>query len=116
MLLFILFFLLLTAGSLAAFTFFFRSLPETENKLLPFAILPVPDGSPSTKAFLEFYASQISWMDSEILHSVLLVYPEQTPDACMLCEEMSRQYDFFMPVSVSETEMILETRLKNPEI
>ena len=108
----VLLFLLLLAGSLTAAAFFSRSLPEPERKLLPFAVLPVPDALPSTKAFLEFYASQIAWMDSEILKTVLLIYPENAPQAEQLCIEISRQYDFFTPVCLSQAQELLANRLK----
>lgn len=116
MFLFIFLFLVLISLSLMAFAFFARSLPETKNVLTPFAVLPVADSSPSTKAFLEFYASQIAWMDSEILYTVLLVYPENHPAVQELCEEISRQYDFFSPVSLSQAEYLLQSKLKNSEI
>lgn len=109
-------FLLLTAGSLIAFAFFSKSLPHEQKKLIPFAVLPVPDSSPSSKAFLEFYASQIAWMDSEILYTVLLVYPEHAPDVQNLCEEISRQYDFFTPLSLPQAKQLLERKMKNSEI
>jgi len=112
MLLTVLIFLLLIAGCLTAFACFARSLPEPEQKLIPFAVLPVPDGTPSTRAFLEFYASQIAWMDSEILTTVLLIYPENQNQAESLCIEISRQYDFFTPVSLSQAQKILADRLK----
>ena len=116
MFLFLFLFLILTAGSLAAFAFFSESLPHEAQKLIPFAVLPVPDSSPSSKAFLEFYASQIAWMDSEILYTVLLVYPENAPDVRQLCEEISRQYDFFTPLSLSQAKQLLESKMKNSEI
>ena len=116
MLVSVLAFLFLIAGSLAVFSFFVSSLPEAENKLLPFAVLPVSDCSPSVKAFLEFYASQIAWMDSEILYTVLLVYPDDDSGIQKLCEEISRQYDFFTPVSLSEAKQILDSRVKISEI
>ena len=112
MLLSVLCFLLLIAGCLTAFAFVNPSVSGGEPKLLPFAVLPVPDGLPETKAFLEFYASQIAWMDSEILTTVLLIYPEQELQAEQLCTEMSRQYDFFTAVSLPEAQQILACRLK----
>ena len=54
-----------------------------EEVLQPFAILPVPDGSPSTKALLHHYASQIAWMDEEILRCVLLVYLPGRRQGCV---------------------------------
>ena len=115
MILLILIFFLLISCSLTAFLFFAKSLPESKN-LIPFAVLPVPDSSPSSKAFLEFYASQIAWMDSEILYTVLLVYPENAPDVQQLCEELSCQYDFFNSLSISQAKELLELQLKNSEI
>ncbi len=111
----LIFFLLICAGLLIS-VFFCRPLPRNENPLTPIAILPVTDASPSTKAFLEFYASQIAWMDSEILHTVLLIYPENSPSVQELCQEISRQYDFFSPVSFPQMENLLLAKLKNSEI
>ena len=116
MLISVLLFLFLIAGSIAVFCFFANSLPDDETKLLPFAVLPVSESSPAVKAFLEFYASQIAWMDSEILYTVLLVYPEDNPEIQKLCQEISRQYDFFTPVSLPEAKQILEARVKISEI
>ena len=116
MLVSVILFLFLIAGSLAVFCFFVSSLPEDENQLLPFAVLPVSECSPSVKAFLEFYGAQIAWMDSEILYTVLLVYPDDNPDIQKLCEEISRQYDFFTPVSLPEAKRMLEASVKISEI
>ena len=111
---FLFLFLILIFGSLTAFTILFHSLPE--KKLSPFAVLPVPDSSPESKAFLKFYASQIAWMDSEILYTVLLIYPENSPDIQQLCEEFSLQYDFFEPVTLSQAKQLLDSNFKNSEI
>ena len=116
MLVSVILFLFLIAGSLAVFCFFVSSLPEDENQLLPFAVLPVSECSPSVKAFLEFYGAQIAWMDSEILYTVLLVWPDDNPEIQNLCEEISRQYDFFTPVSLSQAKQILDARVKISEI
>ncbi len=112
MLIMILCFLLLTGGCLTAFALAGKAIPVSEPRLLPFAVLPVPDGMPDTKAFLEFYASQIAWMDSDILTTVVLLYPEQDSSAKQLCTEISRQYDFFTVASLSEAQQLLAYRLK----
>ena len=106
----ILLFLLLISLSLAAFACFAKALPKGKSKLIPFAVLPVPDGSPAARAFLERYAGQIAWMDSEILRCVFLVYPDDSPDAEILCTDMHRQYDFFSPVSLTEMLKILKQK------
>ena len=116
MLVSVILFLFLIAGSLAVFYFFVSTLPESEKPILPFAVLPVSECSPSMKAFLEFYASQIAWMDSEILYTVLLVWPDNNLEIRKLCEELSRQYDFFTSVSLSEAKDILDARVKISEI
>ena len=99
-------FLLLIAGSLTAFACLIHSVPPAENKLSPFVMLPVPDASPSTKAFLEFYASQVAWMDSSVLQCIFLIWQDsETKD---LCEDMSHQHDFFCPLSLPDAQEILK--------
>lgn len=78
--------------------------------LHPFAILPVPDDSPSTKAFLHRYASQIAWMDESILRCVLLVYLPEEAGTGELCAEMAREYDFYTAMSLPEAQKLLEHR------
>ena len=85
--------------------------PETpEERLLPVAVLPVPDGKPSTRAFLEHLASQVAWMDSNVLRCVLLIYPEQSPEIRALCEEMEREYAFYTAMSLPDVHDLLNAR------
>ncbi len=85
--------------------------PETpEERLLPVAVLPVPDGKPSTRAFLEHLASQVAWMDTNVLRCVLLVYPEHAPDIQALCEEMEREYAFYTAISLPDVHRLLDAR------
>lgn len=86
-----------------------RSLEEEdeEERLVPFAVLPIPDGNPDTKAFLERLGGQLSWMDASILQSVVLVY--QTPEGETLCRNMAQQYDFFTCLSRTETAELIES-------
>lgn len=77
-----------------------------KDRLLPFAVLPIPDGDPDTKAFLERLGGQLSWMDANILQSVILVY--RSPEGEQLCREMARQYDFFTCLSQAQTAELIE--------
>lgn len=76
------------------------------EKLVPIAVLPIPDGAPETKAFLELLAGQLAWIDASLLQSVILVY--RCPEAQGLCLEMAKQYDFFSCLSVEETKNMIE--------
>lgn len=89
---------------------------QDQNLLIPFSMILISDNRPATKAFLEYYASQIAWMDSSILRCMLLVYPDDNPDAEQLCEDMSRQHEFFTACSVSAFYALLDKPEKNPEI
>ncbi len=89
----------------------FRKEPE-EQTLVPFAVMPVTNAEPSTKAFLELYAGQIAWMDSSMLRSVILVYEDENHDAAALCQELSRQYDFFSCMSLCSVQNLLAVRLR----
>ena len=108
--------LFVIAISLALGFIFSKPVPQNENKLVPISILLIDNHLPSTKAFLEYYASQIAWMDSEILTCMLLVYPEQNAGVKMLCEDMSQEHDFFTACSITELHDMLDERLKNMEI
>ena len=99
--------LLIAVGAAALFALCSPSHGRAEETLRVIALLPVPDASPSTKAFLEHYASQVAWMDSAVLRCVLLVYPEQPEEIRALCEDMSREYEFFIAVSVSGAQKIV---------
>ncbi len=81
-----------------------------EEVLQPFAILPVPDGSPSTKALLHHYASQIAWMDEEILRCVLLVYLPEDGKAAELCQDMAREYVFYTAMTLEEAQHLLAVK------
>ena len=89
---------------------------QDQNLLIPFSIILISDNLPATKAFLEYYASQIAWVDSSILRCMLLIYPDDNPDAEQLCEDMSRQHEFFTACSVSSFRALLDEQEKNPEI
>ena len=107
-------FLIFLSGSLMAFMLLFHSLPE--KKLFPFAVLPVPDDSPESEAFLKFYASQIIWTDSDIFCTVLLIYPENAPAVRQLCEAFSREHDCFQAVTLSQAQQMIQSQFKNSEI
>ncbi|MDE6657394.1 MAG: hypothetical protein K2J88_02290 [Oscillospiraceae bacterium] len=108
--------LLVIAVSLLVAFIFSKPVQKTKNKLKPFAILLITNHLPATKAFLEYYASQIAWMDSEILTCMFLVYPEENLNAKALCEDMSREHEFFIAYSMKELQNMLDGELKNLEI
>lgn len=87
-----------------------RAEPEDTGVLHPFAILPVPDGKPSTRAFLHRYASQIAWMDESILRCVLLVYSPEDMETKTLCSEMAREYSFYTAMSLPDAQKLLAAR------
>ena len=87
---------------------------ENQNPLMPFSVILVPDHRPATKAFLEYYASQIAWMDSSLLRCMILLYPDGDPEAEMLCRDMSREHEFFTACSVSQFREFLDAQQKNP--
>ncbi|MCR5718472.1 MAG: hypothetical protein K6F80_05505 [Oscillospiraceae bacterium] len=66
-----------------------------------FALLPVTEDSPSERAFLEYYASQIMWMDADILQCVILVC---TPESEELCQEMTRNYTCYRMMALQEVQ------------
>lgn len=89
---------------------------QDQNLLTPFSLILISDDLPATKAFLEYYASQIAWMDSSILRCMLLIYPDHNFNAEQLCKDMSRQHEFFTACSVSAFHALLDQQGKNPEI
>lgn len=101
--------LTLLLGIGGAVIFALLSTPDTDvvEKIQPFAVLPVPDSTPDTEAFLRHYASQIAWMDTQILRCVLLVYHPEHTEACTLCQDMEREYDVYTAVSLSEMQALL---------
>lgn len=106
--------LLVIAAVMIFGTVFRKPAEENQNLLMPFSVILVPDCLPATKAFLEYYASQIAWMDSSLLQYMLLLYPDNNPDAEMLCRDMSREHEVFTACSVSEFRAFLDAQQKNP--
>lgn len=102
--------LLAALGGALLYAFLSPAGPGKTEMLHPFAILPVPDDSPSTKAFLHRYASQIAWMDESVLRCVLLVYLPEEAGTGELCAEMAREYDFYTAMSLPEAQKLLEKR------
>ena len=88
------------------------SVPERETKetLIPFAILPVPDAMPSTQAFLRHLASQLAWMDTEVLRCVILIYPPENESIQELCQEMAREYSVYSVRSLAEIHDLIDKR------
>lgn len=105
--------MLLAALGAAVFCVLLKAPEEHGNEALcPFAVLPVTDAAPSTRAFLERYASQIAWMDESVLRCVLLVYLPEETNAQALCSDMAREYDFFTAVSLPEAQALLAKRVQ----
>ncbi len=79
------------------------STPDCEHMENPeaFAVLPVPEDTPHVRAFLEFYASQIAWMDASVLRCVILVYNPQTQ---ALCEDLARDYACYQAMPLEEVQ------------
>ncbi len=102
------------SGFLAFFVLSPRKIQQPEL-IAPFAVLPVRNADASTRAFLELFAGQVAWMDSSVLHSVLLMYADEDTETAQMCEEIARQYDFFTCMSLSEAQRLLALRLEFPE-
>ncbi len=84
---------------------------ETEGKLSPFTILPVPYSDASVRAFLELVAGQLAWMDSSVMQCLLLIHRDDDTETAKLCEEICRQYDFISCMPLSEAKALLSKRL-----
>lgn len=105
---------LLAALGTVLFCVLLKAPEESSGEALcPLAVLPVTDAAPSTRAFIERYASQIAWMDESILRCVLLVYPPEKPDVRALCDDLAREYDFFTAMSLPEAQKLLANRMQN---
>ncbi len=105
--------LLLGIGGAVLIALFSGDVPEPAEHPDAFAILPVPEDTPSARAHLEHYASQIAWMDAEILRCVILVSNPQSRD---LCEELSRDYECYRTMSSAELQQFLAQRCGEGEI
>lgn len=84
-----------------------------DMRLVPFAVLPVQNALPSTRAYLELLAGQIAWMDSSVMQSMVLMYPDGDAEIRQLCHEMTQQYDFFTCMSLSQVRELLAIRLED---
>jgi hypothetical protein len=72
-----------------------------------FAVLPVPEDTPHVRAFLEFYASQVSWMDASVLRCVILVGNAQTQG---LCEELAQNHACYQAMTLTEVQALTAQR------
>lgn len=99
--------LLLGIGAAILAALFFT--PDSEPAQVPeaFAFLPVPEDTPHMRAFLEYYASQISWMDASVLRCVVLV---SSPQSAALCADLARDYPCFAAMSPEEAQQLLAER------
>ena len=102
--------LLVGAGCMVLLALYRPEEAVQEERLCPFAVLPVRDGSPCTEALLRQYAAQVAWMDAEVLRCVLLVYPPEDADAAELCREMVREYAVFAAASLPEALAMMEEK------
>ncbi len=84
---------------------------DETNVILPFSVVSVPNSSPSTRAFLERLAGQAAWMDSSLMHCLILVYRDGETETAALCEELCRQYDFLMMLELSAFEELMRQKL-----
>ena len=99
--------LLLIIGGIVLVTLLFAKDSENAEHPEAFAILPVPEDTPHTRAFLEYYASQISWMDASVLHCVILVSNPQTE---ALCADLARDYNCYTAMSLEDAQRFLTTQ------
>ena len=74
-----------------------------------FAMLPVPDSAPATRAFLEYYASQIVWMDAAVLRCVILVANEES---LPLCQELARDYPCYTAMTLVQARAFLDSKFE----
>ncbi len=110
--------ILLLAG-IGGFLLYSLLLPHSASgvqRLVPFSVLPVQEASPSVRAHLELLAGQIAWMDSAVMQSMVLVYPDGNAEAAELCREMARQYAFFSCMSLTETQQLLTARMQAAQV
>ena len=77
-----------------------------------FAVLPVPEDTPHVRAFLEFYASQVSWMDASVLRCVILVGNAQTQ---ALCEELAQNHACYQAMTLAEVQALTAQRCESPK-
>ena len=105
--------MLLGIGGAVLIALFSGGVPEPAEHPDAFAILPVPEDTPAARAHLEHYASQIAWMDAEILRCVILVNNPQTRS---LCEELSRDYECYRTMTCRELQQFLAERCGVGEI
>ena len=74
-----------------------------------FAMLPVPDSAPATRAFLEYYASQIMWMDADVLRCVILVANEES---LPLCQELARDHACYTAMTLPQARAFLDGKFE----
>ena len=74
-----------------------------------FALLPVTEDSPSERAFLEYYASQIMWMDADVLRCVILVANEES---LPLCQELARDHACYTAMTLPQARAFLDGRFE----
>jgi hypothetical protein len=103
--------LLAGVGGFLTFSLLMPCPVSKDMHLVPFSVLPVQNALPSTKAYLELLAGQVAWMDSSVMQSMVLMYPDGDEEICQLCREMAQQYDFFTCMSLSQTQELLALRI-----
>ncbi|MBE6826641.1 MAG: hypothetical protein E7511_07135 [Ruminococcus sp.] len=78
---------------------------------VPFAVLPLADASPAVQKHLKQVLAQMLWMDSSIVHSLVLVYRAEDAETAALCRELHERYDFILCMTLPEAEALLTERL-----
>jgi hypothetical protein len=98
---------LLIIGIAVLTALFFTPDIEEADSPQAFAFLPVPEDSPHVRAFLEFYASQILWMDASVLQCVILISTPQTQE---LCTDLARDYACYATMTLDEAHHFISDR------
>ena len=104
--------LLLGIGAAAAAVLLTPGEQEEVQTLCAVAFLPVPEDTPSARAFLSYYASQVSWMDAQVLRCVILVGSAQTMP---LCRELARDYPCYAAMTLAEAQDFLAGQVDGNE-
>lgn len=104
--------MLLAVAGVIAFALLCVPDPPQEERLCPFAVLPVPEASPTVQALLRHYASQVVWIDAQVLRCVLLVYPPENPDAEALCKDMAREYEVYTALPLPEAAALMAEKCR----
>lgn len=101
--------MLLGIGGAVAIALLSGASEQTPEHTQAFAVLPVPEDTPSARAFLEHYTSQVAWMDTSVLRCVILV---SNPDSQTLCEELAREYACYQTMTLPQMQGFLASQCR----